>query len=67
MSQKDRICCGTSQCGTQFQNPCYSACITPLLQASLAHMHLVAKNSHKIKHINPNPNVKIKNQHKLNN
>ena len=53
MSQKDHICYGTSQCGTQFQNPCYSACITLLLQASQAHMHLVAKKSYKIKHIHP--------------
>ena len=55
MSQKGHICYGTSQCDTQFQNLCYSACITPLLQASLAHMHLVAKHHHKIKHINPKP------------
>ena len=45
MSHKDHICYGISQSGTQFQNPCYNACITLLLQASPAHMHLVAIKS----------------------
>lgn len=41
--QKDHICYGTFQCGTQFQNLLCNACTTPLLQASPNHKHLEAK------------------------
>lgn len=63
MYQKGRICYGTAQCGTQFQNLCYNACITLLLQASPAHMHLVARKNYKIKYTHPNPSVQVNNQH----
>ena len=53
--QKGHRCYGTSQYGTQFQNPCYSACITPQLQASPAHMHLVAKTVIKLNTLLPIP------------